>query len=285
MIASIRKKIFGTFDPIEKIEWDEFDRPLQQDEIYSGHDPYDHYHNLPGNTYRPKTLAAMRLAFSQGVTDIENYIQMAASLRALSDEVRDLDELTRLFSLQKLSLRADPLSVMILRGMIKDVNPEIALYAAEGLNTITTSYNDKIQNLRNKLDEASAAKDGILHDLARLYLDYSRLWIGQDLIKVFYLDEAMTAILSASGIKPDNMDYRFTYGEILMDLARFEEAIVVFSIIMDSTNEPLKPLLKISECYYSLKKYDEVYKTISRITQLNLDLEPEDELVIYQWIM
>ena len=168
LIENRRKNLFNSFESIEPLP-KLLDNSFEKRNYFSFEDPFDFYRTKEKKkAYLPLTQIGLRKAFSKGLIGIEHFISMAASLRPLIDEAQDINEITRLFSQQKLSARPSQHSAKILKNMIKDQNIDIALYAAEGLNSIENSYIEKIQKIKEKIYEKKGERFILNYIIGRL---------------------------------------------------------------------------------------------------------------------
>jgi tetratricopeptide (TPR) repeat protein len=288
----LREKIFNTFQ-IEKLAVN----LLGADATVTGHifsyqDPFDFYRKVEKTKiYIPVTQRGLRKAFSTGIAGIEFYIEMATSLRPLADEAQDIDEISRLLSQQKLTTNPNLHSVTILRNLIKDENPEIALYAAEGLNTIENTFIEKIQRIKEKIKDKNKQneknkKDYILHFiLGLLYLEFARLLQGQHLIQAFYLKEGLSSLKIANHNKKNNKRILTTIGDCYMLLGKNKHAIRIFTYLFSRDKSNRNSLMKLAECYFNIGGYQNVITLASLAAKSAIELDEISNLIIYQWIL
>ncbi|MDY6967240.1 MAG: hypothetical protein SVR08_01105 [Spirochaetota bacterium] len=277
---NISKKIFDAFEKNDHLNESE------EKNFYSSSDPFDFYRKtVDPEQYIPKTQRGLRKAFFEDLIGIEFFIEMATSLRPLVDEAQDVDEITRLFSQQKLSSRPNSNSVRILKNMIKDPNAEIALYAAEGLNTIENSFICKIQRIKDKTSKKKGKLYILYYILGLLYLKFSKLLEGQPLIQQFYLNESLNYLKQAhSLLKKNNKRILYTMGETYILLKKYNTAIKIFSFLSSKDENDLVALFKLAECYYYLRDFDKLIEYINQISK-SQDIYTISEPIIYQWIL
>ncbi len=285
MYANIKSKIFNSFDRIELAPIEE-EQSKSVNDLYFFKDPFDFYRVADkADIYIPKTQKGLRMAFISGTIGIEFFLQMATSLRPLADEAQDIDEITRLFSQQKLSQSPTPHSVKILINMIQDPNPEIALYAAEGLSVIENSFIQKIQRLKERI---SSGKGSIFinhYSLGILYLRFSRLLDWQPLIKKFYLKEALANLEKAFHEEKNHYKTMMAVGEIFILINRHSTALEVFKNILSVRPDDYSCLMRIAESYYFLGLYDKIEETFNTMIRVHPDLDKNDEIIVYQWLI
>ena len=318
----IRKKIFDSFSISNEIlqssgtVTEQSDTAFTNTNIFSHTDPFDFYRQeQKTEQYVPVTQRGLRKAFERGLSDIEFYIEMATSLRPLADDAQDIDEITRLLSQQKLTTNPNLHSVTILRNLIKSQNPEIALYAAEGLNSIENTFIEKIQRIKDRIKNIETQKDiqegikktdkqidtgnaikrnkikittrkYVLHFLlGLLYLEFSKLLHGQHLIQKFYLNEAIASIKSANAFKPDNRRILTILGECYILTGKNNTAIEIFTNLFTKYNRDRSLLMKLAECYYNREDYDNVLILAQLASKTGMELDEISNLIIYQWLL
>ncbi|MEJ5362678.1 MAG: HEAT repeat domain-containing protein [Spirochaetota bacterium] len=254
--------------------------------LFSFENPFDFFrHDVVENPYIVKTQHKLRKAFSEGLLGIEHYLMTATSLRPLIDEAQDLDEITRLFSQQKLAMRPNPHSVKILRTMIKDPNPEIALYAAEGLNTIENSFLTKIEKVKKKLEKASNNIFIYHYLLGLLYTQFAALLESQKLIQKFYIKQAIGNLIKAYTLQPKNKRIKIALADSYLLDENFEYALSLYTHCYSIKYKPVYCLLKMAQCHYNLKNYDRIKTIASIIAQYDVSNIEYAEVLIYQWIL
>lgn len=272
--------------PLEDfIPSDKNSREFSASELFSYADPFDFFrHADHENPYIVKTQNKLRKAFSDGLLGIEHYLMKATSLRPLSDEAQDLDEITRLFSQQKLAMRPNPHSVNILRSMIKDPDPEIALYAAEGLNTIENSFLAKIEKAKMKLARAKKHLFIYHYCLGCLYIQFAQLLENQYLIQKFYINQAIVNLHHAHALKPANKRIKLILADSYLLNGEYEKALSLYAFLYSIHYKPVHSLLKMAECHYALKNYDRIKSIASIVARYSVH-ESDAEVIIYQWTL
>jgi tetratricopeptide (TPR) repeat protein len=241
---------------------------------------------------------------------------MATSLRPLADEAQNIDEITRLLSQQKLTTNPNLHSVTILRNLIKSQNPEIALYAAEGLNSIENTFIEKIQRIKDRLIDPgvfigntqkinglnnTVGKDNndvynksikkvtkkyiLYYLLGLLYLEFARLLQGQHLIQKFYLNEAVSSLQTANELNQNNKRILVQLGECYLLIGQNETAINIFTDLFSKYNRDRVLLMRLAECYYNIRDYENVLILAKLASKTGMELDEISNLIIYQWLL
>ncbi|MFH0977050.1 MAG: hypothetical protein V1874_14810 [Spirochaetota bacterium] len=295
---TLRAKIFDSF-AISKVVLQTHPLPGSKetdaaaaDNIFTYSDPFDFFRKLKkSDQYVPVTQRGLRKSFERGITGIEFFIEMATSLRPLADEAQDIDEITRLLSQQKLTTNPNLHSVSILRNLIKDPNPEIALYAAEGLNTIENAFIEKIQRIKSKIKEKEKDNKStriyiLYYLLGLLYFEFAGLLNGQRLIQIFYLKESETALKTAHEIENKNNKRILTaLGSCYMLMGKNKSAIKIFTHLFSKNGKDRNLLLRLAECYYNTGDYQNVFTLATLASKTEIELDEISELIIYQWLL
>ncbi|MBN2040050.1 MAG: hypothetical protein JW864_08425 [Spirochaetes bacterium] len=281
----LREKIFGIYKQYS-YEEEKQDEYSQSRRFFSYEDPFDFYRKIKDNSaYTPVTQKGLRKAFETGITGIEFYLEMATSLRPLADEAQDIDEITRLLSQQKLTLNPNLNSITILRHLIKDPNPEIALYAAEGINTIENTFIDKILRIKKKIKKTKGREYILRYILGLLYVEFARLLKGQKLIQMFYLNEAVSALKTANELKKKNKRILLTVGDTYMLMGKTKKAIRIFSYLYTEYENDPNVLMKLAECFYKDHDYENVKILTTLASRKAIELDEISKLIIYQWAL
>jgi hypothetical protein len=318
-----RNKIFDSFKIAKEIlQVTGYAEENANYNIFTNSDPFDFYRKIErSERYMPVTQRGLRKAFTRGLIGIEFFIEMATSLRPLADEAQDIDEITRLLSQQKLTTNPNMHSVTILRNLIKDQNPEIALYAAEGLNTIENAFMEKIQRIKDRITELNDQQNGtettdkdngnnpdgngtgdgngnkvkkkikekdkyiLYYMLGMLYFEFAKLLHGQHLIQLFYLKEAIFCLKTANELKKNNKRILMKLGESFMLVGRSKTAIKIFTYLFSNNKTDRTLLMKLAECYYNTGDYQNVVTLANLAAKTSIELDEISNLIIYQWLL
>ena len=281
----LREKIFGIYGSnLPEKEYPDTDD--SRSGFYTYKDPFNFYRRIVDRKiYVPVTQKGLRKAFALGITGIEFFLEMATSLRPLADEAQDIDEIARLLSQQKLTTNPNLHSISILRHLIRDPNPEIALYAAEGLNTIENTFLEKILRIKNKIKKKKGRDYILNYILGLLYLEFAKLMQGQDLIQMFYLNEALAALKTANDLKRNNKRILITVGDTYMLLKKNKKAIRIFTHLYTKYEKDTNILMKLAGCYYNEHDYQNVTTLMTLASKTSIELDEIYKLLLYQWTM
>ena len=121
--------------------------------------------------------------------------------------------------------------------------------------------------------------------LGKIFLEFSHLLEGQELIQDFYLKEAFNAVKLSYSQNKDSDITKMAMGEIFTGLKEYEKAISIFSSILSDKKTDVQLLLKMAECYYNLKDYSRVLYLCNLIAGSKEKITETDELILYQWVL
>jgi len=202
--------------------------------------------------FLPKTQAQALMALSEGIIHESFYMYKAVNVHPVFEEPWDLDEIERLLAKPDLDVETTILLMTIFQRLIKQEDKELALFAAESINAVEQRRMRKIQGLKKRLDESKQAKEAgrdeagndkadndnkpsqapsIARDLAREYRDLGRVCFAQPVLKVFYIEEALSILRKQESTRaPDDRDLELQV-ELLLELGRNDEACMLVSVL------------------------------------------------------
>jgi len=143
--------------------------------------------------FHPRTPHAALLAVQEGILPVESYIYRASSVKPLYEEPFDLEEIQRILSREDNDLETNILLMDILAKLSYSQDAEIALFAAESMNTIENRYNRNIERLTETIEASSQPRPETLRECARQMYELALL-NRQEIIRKFYLKEAFTML-------------------------------------------------------------------------------------------
>ena len=147
--------------------------------------------------YHPKTAHAAMRAMEARVLPAEACVHLGTSAKPLNEEPFDLDDFDRILSRPNLDLKTNLLLVDTLTRLLDDPDAEVALFAAESINTIENRYTSRIEELKQQLQRQ--ADPEILRTLARQYYELAQIHPGS--IRNFYLRESFSYIKRLNRLK------------------------------------------------------------------------------------
>lgn len=151
-------------------------------------DAYKYLKNSPG-MYRPRTQKTALIAVENSLLPPAAFIFKSVNVKPIFEEPYDLAEIDRILAKRDLGIDTILLLMNILGKLIKNSDPEIALFAAESINTIENRYNERIQDIKDRLEEEER-QPVFLRTLIDAYVELSQINRIRQVLRNFYLSEA-----------------------------------------------------------------------------------------------
>jgi len=188
------------------------------------------------------------MALSEGIIHESFYMYKAVNVHPVFEEPWDLDEIERLLAKPDLDVETTILLMTIFQRLIKQQDKELALFAAESINAVEQRRMRKIQELRKRLEASKEAKgndrdkeaDGddkgaqtpsIARELAREYRDLGRVCFAQPVLRIFYIEEALSILRKQEATHaPEDRDLELQV-ELFLELGRNDEACALVSVL------------------------------------------------------
>ena len=233
--------------------------------------------------YNPKTPASAMKAFEAGILPIEVFIYNATSVKPLNEEPYDIPEIERVLARKDLDIRTYLLLMRILKKLIKNDEPETALFAAESINLIEDRYNRKIERLKKMIDNKKAANT--LYKISGLYYELSLFNSDALAIRNFYLKEAFSYINQIE-LKNDTKFkiYKLKIN-ILCDLHLYDHALYSLKKLSGSGGkEHFEELLLEGEISFRKKDFSRIFKIASELKEYDKKLTDTEKSFICYWL-
>ena len=141
------------------------------------------YFRRAEDRYVPFTARAALRAMESDLLPPEAFLFLGTSVRPLDEEPVSLPEIERVLSREDLDLDTNLLLMRVLRRLLANADPEVALFAAESINRIESRYTDRIEALRERAE---------MRGLAEAYYQLAQIY--PPAIRSFYLREAFSCI-------------------------------------------------------------------------------------------
>lgn len=170
--------------------------------------------------YQPRTAMSALKALGEGLVEQEAYIHLGVSIKPADDEPVDLDEIERILSRDDLDLETNLLLVKILEKLVKERDPETALFAAESINLIENRYNRRIEELKSSFKKTGDVS--FLSRLANQFFELSQIYTGS--IRNFYLKEAYSCLARISGFSELVKEDKALLLRVLLELKQYDQA-------------------------------------------------------------
>ncbi len=219
------------------------------------------------------------MALSEGIIHESFYMYKAVNVHPVFEEPWDLDEIERLLAKPDLDVETTILLMTIFQRLIKQEDKELALFAAESINAVEQRRMRKIQELRKSLEGLKGAKKddreskgdkvpSIARALAREYSDLGRVCFAQPVLKIFYIEEALSVLRKQESTHaPDAQDLELQV-ELLLELGRNDEACTVVGTLSGEFPENKAYRLLAAKTAYARRKFRNIIDNLDENEEL-----------------
>jgi len=163
--------------------------------------------------YVPRTPGTALRALGNESARAGDFVWRSTSAKPLDEQPFDLEAIERTLANADLELETAKLLMGIFEKMIKGRDQEIALFGAEGINTLEGRYIARVESLKWGLSELEGTRQTgasdtpgyrktrarTLRDLARAYYELAELHAKVKAIRTFYLREAHAVLHRSLG--------------------------------------------------------------------------------------
>ncbi len=242
------------------------------------------YFRLRERQIDPKTPASAIRAFEADILPIEVFIYKATSIKPLDEEPYDIPGIERVLAKTNLEIKTNLLIMGILKKLIKNEEPEIALFAAESINLIEDRYNKKIEKAKKQLETESKLKD--LLNISNLYYELSLLNSEATAIRNFYLKEAYSYIKNIELNEDTKFNVYKLYISILCDLKLYDQAIFMLD---NSTSKEMEEnkyqhfLLEL-DILFKKKDFHNIFEISSELKKYEDKLTESEKQIVSYWL-
>jgi len=228
--------------------------------------------------YLPKTAMSALRALREGLVEQEAYIHLGVSIKPADDEPVDLDEIDRILSRDDLDLETNMLVVKVLQRLVKERDPETALFAAESINLIENRYNRRIEELKNSFKETGELS--FLSSLARQFYELSRIYTGS--ISNFYLKESYSCLVRISRKKRITREDKALVLRVLLELRQYDRA----SSILEKSEEKEEYIFIMLEAELEFRKrnFYQVIHQCARLFEFEDALDEGAKSILDYWL-
>lgn len=209
--------------------------------------------------FRPATPYSALRAARAGIISVDEFLNKAASISPLSERPYNLAEIQRLLALSDRDLTTNRLLMSILQELVRDEDPETALFAAESIIAIQQEYAEKLERLAPGEEEG---REDEIRQRAEIFFDLALLHTGEEGLKRFYCRESFFRYrrLEAEGLLDDADKKRII--RIMMELELFSQARSLLG--RADTRDPDFLLLE-AEMAFREQDYSQVFDTLRRL--------------------
>ena len=229
----------------------------------------------------PKTPAAAFRAVLEGLLPAEAFVYRAASVKSLLDKPYGIEELERILAQENMDYGMVLLLAEILEDLLGDGDADVALFAAEGINTIEGRFNERVKLLQALIQIDADAE--YLRRLAEVYWEIAGLQRKKPAIRNFYLREAFAQLRRIAGGKPETRRDGILMAKILLLLNIHDQAREVLHGLDPEQKDP-EILLLAAEAEFLDRNVFKVAETLKRLEDLGSAAEgPSAELAAF-WL-
>ena len=220
--------------------------------------------------YQPKTPQTALRAVELGVLPIEAFIYMSSSVKPLYEEPYDLRELERILFRENNDLETNLLLMQIFQVLIKNPDPEIALFGAECINTLESRYTTKIDHFKKRLSENWSAEE--VREAASLYYDFALLNRDRT-IRNYYLKEAYSLIKEISNRTALKREDGIFIVRILLALNLPNQALSILSDLAKNFGVDSELLFLEGEINYQKRDFKRVFNSFKKMEKARNKLD------------
>jgi hypothetical protein len=239
------------------------------------HSSYDIFRR-PSDGYRPPTAGSALRALGADLAPKELFIYRATSAKPLDEEPVDLEAIERILSRPDLDVETNIMLMDLFQRLVKNPDSEVALFAAESINTIENRYNRSIEKLKSSTSPDKESR------LARLYYELSLLHEESPSLKKFYLREAFSHL---HALEKDAELEKKDVGllvHVLLDLNLEEHA--EHSLKKYAREEDPFTLLLQAEIAFRRRDFIRVLQVTTELSQYLDELDEAGRLVLATWL-
>lgn len=237
-----------------------------------------------------KTPNSAITGIKKGVLPKESFISLSlflyspfetpGKLKILSEkeELQRIHELERILSKKKMDLETEVMLLYTLNKLVEHNNPEIALFAAESINSIENRYNKKIYNLKEISSNSLGYEE--LHDLITILYHYGYINAGKIDIQLYYFNEALKYFsrLNKSSI---DISLHIINIKILIELNEFNKARSALDNIHKKDIQEWQKVLLLLEIEFKTGNFSRI-STIIKTAKLD-NIPDKYKGLVDQW--
>ncbi|MBN1797293.1 MAG: hypothetical protein JW822_01860 [Spirochaetales bacterium] len=229
--------------------------------------------------YEPYTSHAAIKAFENAIVPIEFFIYKSTSVKSIEEKPYDFDAIDRMLSRKVTDFHTTRFLIKVFSEMVKDRDSERALFGAEGINSIESRYNKKIESLKEKLEK----KDDIdiKQELARLYYELALLNEKQKDIKKFFLKTAYNYLKDTQKGNTLSIKNLELLINILLEFNFYKKALDTLKALKIVERPHL--LLLMAKVEFKNKNYKQVYDILIELEKYSDSLDDESKKLIEYW--
>ncbi len=239
----------------------------------------------------PKTPNTAIAGIKKGILPKESFINSSLFLNSPFDsfgkaetltEAEDFDrlvELERILSKKNIDLETEIVLFKTLNELVEHINPEIALFAAESINSIENRYNKDIYELKRRVDDKTLLDLIKVIDLIKLYYRYGTINEKKEDLKRVYYTEALNYI-EKSNIDASSDVFLLKIVIKIYNYFKFYSKAKV--LVTSAKIEYWQIMLMLIEIEFEARNFDNLYHIIDGIDIDRIPLEFQDRINLWK---
>jgi lipopolysaccharide biosynthesis regulator YciM len=237
------------------------------------------FHRKKQDSYEPFTPQAAIKAFENEIIPIEYFIYKSTSVKSIEEKPYDFDAIDRMLSRKNTDFQTTRFLIKVFGEMVKDSDAERALYAAEGINTIESRYNKKIEQLKKRLKKHDNME--IKQELARLYYELALINEKQKDIKRYFLKIAYFYLKETQKGKTLSFQNLELLIGIFLEFKFYKKALDTIKSITKEYNPQL--LFLLAKVEFKNKNYVKVFDALRELANHGDSLVDDAKKLIAYW--
>ena len=213
--------------------------------------------------YTPKTPMAALKAVETGLLPSEAFVYRANAIHPLREEPIDMNAIERTLAQKGNDVTTNMLLVSILENLLHDRDSEIALFAAESINALENSYNEKIENLKNSYKKTTNPEN--LKRIAEQFYELALINESRRAIRNFYLLESYSYIKQYGQAVEYNKDDIMFVIRIMIILKSYRLARALLVKALEENPNDTELIIIAAEIEYHRKNYRQVFALFHRL--------------------
>ncbi|MBN2618356.1 MAG: hypothetical protein JXR64_08620 [Spirochaetales bacterium] len=216
--------------------------------------------------FTPRTPNTALLSLKKGLIPKESLISISLFLNSPfgvgnkfyllseTEEFERINELERILAKKDLDISTELILLTTLEKLVEHINPEIALYAAESLNSIENRYNKSIYTL-SKVFEKNNSDQKVVTELIQTLYNYGFINMDKEEIKHYYFNKALIYFDYLLVLNEDFLEIKI---KIYNDLRRFDESRETLNSIDLKQYHKYKIILLRMETEFEAKNFQAI---------------------------
>ncbi len=237
------------------------------------------FHRNKSDKYEPFTPQAAIRAFENEIVPIEYFIYKSTSVKSIEEKPYNFEAIDRMLSHKHPDFQTTRFLISIFGEMVTDRDAERALYAAEGINTIESRYNKRIEHLKKKLKKHDSME--ITQELARLYYEIALINEKQRDIKRYFLKTAYYYLKETQKGRTLSLPNLELLINILLEFKFYKKALGTIKSVTKEDNPRL--IFLLAKVEFKNKHYTQVYYALQELRNHIDSLGEDTKKLIAYW--